>query len=176
MEVERVQVAEGFARLVVFSDGKGTTVDLAWDARLLPPERTPEGPILAEEELAADKMLALFGRAAARDFVDVWVLASRYGLERLCRLAAEKDPGFDRLMLAEMLGRMRRLPRAASRSKTRSTKSSGRPFGAGARSCSVWRGRIQTDRGAQSKRRNAERPLDLKPTSGRTVKEHEERR
>lgn len=36
------------------------------------------GPVLVEEELAVDKMLALFWRAAARDFVDVWVLASRF--------------------------------------------------------------------------------------------------
>ncbi len=112
LEVQRVQVANGFARLLVSSEAETTTVDLSWDARRFPVERVEEGPILADDELAADKLLALFGRAAARDFVDVAALASRYGLERLCDLAAEKDPGFERSVLADMLGTFDRLPRA----------------------------------------------------------------
>lgn len=48
------------------------------------------------EEVAADKTLALFIRATARDLVDVAALSQRYILEQLCELAAEKDPGFDR--------------------------------------------------------------------------------
>jgi hypothetical protein len=40
-----------------------------------------------------DKVLALFGRAEARDLVDLTAVEPRYGLGRLCRLAAEKDPG-----------------------------------------------------------------------------------
>lgn len=112
LEVQRVQVANGFARLLVSSEAETTTVDLSWDARRFPVERVEEGPILADDELAADKLLALFGRAAARDFVDVAALASRYGLERLCELAAEKDPGFERSVLADMLGTFDRLPRA----------------------------------------------------------------
>ena len=35
----------------------------------------------------------------------------RYGLARLCRLAAEKDRGFSPAILAEMLGRFSRLHR-----------------------------------------------------------------
>jgi len=60
--------------------------------------------MLALEELAADKMLALFGRAQARDFVDVAALTTRLGFDRVCELAAEKDPGFSRTVLREMLG------------------------------------------------------------------------
>lgn len=112
LAVLRVQVADGFARLLVSSEVETTTVDLTWDARRFPLEQTENGAILADEELAADKLLALFGRAAARDFVDVAALASRYGLERLCSLAAEKDPGFDRSVLADMLRTFDRLPRA----------------------------------------------------------------
>lgn len=109
--VERLRVADGFAQLSVTSGSDQTTVDLAWDPRLLPPTTTPEGPVLAEEEVAAGKVLALFGRAEARDFVDVSALVSRYGLEHLCQLAAEKDPGFDLAILAEMMSRIDRLPR-----------------------------------------------------------------
>lgn len=112
LKVQRVQVADGFARLLVSSEVETTTIDLTWDARRFPLEQTEGGAILANEELAADKVLALFGRAAARDFVDVAALASRYGFERLCGLAAEKDPGFDRSVLADMLRSFDRLPRA----------------------------------------------------------------
>lgn len=109
--VERLRVADGFAQLSVTSSSDQTTLDLAWDPRLFPPTATPEGPVLAEEEVAAGKVLALFGRAEARDFVDVSALVSRYGLESLCQLAAEKDPGFDRAILAEMMSHIERLPR-----------------------------------------------------------------
>jgi hypothetical protein len=112
LEVRRVQVADGFGRLMVSSRDDETVVDVGWDARRCPRQATDAGPLLAVDELAGDKLLALFGRAAARDFVDVSALVDRYGLERLCQLAAEKDPGFDRRALADMLGRVHRLPRA----------------------------------------------------------------
>lgn len=54
--------------------------------------------------------LVLFSRAEARDFVDLAALEPAYGLDRLCRLAAEKDAGFDRAVLAEMLTRIDRIP------------------------------------------------------------------
>ena len=103
----------GFARPLV-EDGKDRTeVDLGSDARLFPIEQGPGVPLLSREELAVDKLLALFGRAEARDFVDLMSVADRYGLDRLFDLAAEKDHGFDARVFAEMLGRIDRLPRAA---------------------------------------------------------------
>jgi predicted nucleotidyltransferase component of viral defense system len=63
--------------------------------------------MLAGEELAADKVLAVFGRAEARDFIDLLAVESRYGLDHLCRLAAEKDRGFTLVVFAEMLGPLR---------------------------------------------------------------------
>ena len=56
--VERLRVAGGFAQLSVTSASETTTIDLAWDPRLLPPTVTTEGPVLAEEEVAAGKVLA----------------------------------------------------------------------------------------------------------------------
>lgn len=53
-------------------------------------------------------LLALFDRAQARDFIDAEALANRFGLERLCELAAEKDHGFSRDALSEALGTFRR--------------------------------------------------------------------
>ena len=55
---------------------------------------TEEGLVLTEEELAADKVLALVGRIAPRDFVDVDRLAARFDVVVLCELASSKDGGF----------------------------------------------------------------------------------
>lgn len=67
--------------------------------------------MLRGEELAVDKVLAVFGRAEARDFVDLMAVEPTYGLDRLCQLAAEKDRGFTPAVFAEMLGGFRRLRR-----------------------------------------------------------------
>jgi len=111
LTVDRIQVNPGFARLVVESADDRTEVDLAADARLFPAEPSRPAPTLTGEELAVDKLLALFGRAEARDFVDLMAIERRYGLARLCELAAEKDRGFDLTVFAEMLGRFDRLRR-----------------------------------------------------------------
>jgi hypothetical protein len=76
-------------------DGRECKVEVARDARIRPPVRLAVGAVLHVEEVAADKMLALFGRAAARDFVDVVALLGRFPADRLVDLAAEKDRGFD---------------------------------------------------------------------------------
>ena len=61
------------------------------------------GPTFDPEELAGRKLVALFGRAEARDFADVYVLVERFGRATLLERAREVDPGFDRIVLAEML-------------------------------------------------------------------------
>lgn len=110
LEVSTARASGGFVRLVV-ADGSGTTdVDLAHDHRLLPPEETAVGRTLAAEELAIDKVLALFDRAEARDFVDLAAVVDRWGLPYLCRRAKEKDAGFRTELLADQLDRFDRLP------------------------------------------------------------------
>ena len=84
-------------------------VDLALDA---PPEAPPRasflGPTFDLEELAARKVLALFDRAEARDFADVYVLAQRYSTTLLLTRAAELDVGFDPTIFASMLSTVAR--------------------------------------------------------------------
>ena len=109
--VGHVQVNPGFVRLIVSDGDERTELDLASDARLFPAEAGRLAPTLTGEELAVDKVLAVFGRAEARDFADLMALEPRYGLDRLCELAAEKDLGFDLAVFAEMLGRLDRLRR-----------------------------------------------------------------
>ena len=107
--VHHIQENSGFARLVVESADDRTEVDLAADARLFPAEPGRLAPMLSGEELAVDKVLAVFGRAEARDFVDLMAVESRYGLDRLYQLAAEKDRGFTPTVFAGMLAQFGRL-------------------------------------------------------------------
>jgi hypothetical protein len=59
-----------------------------------PVDRDPRVALLSLEELAADKVLALFGRAAARDYQDVAALRRPFSWMVLLQLASEKDAGF----------------------------------------------------------------------------------
>jgi hypothetical protein len=101
--VERVRDAETFCRLVVVGPDS-LVVDLALDT---PPSRPPvasvAGPTFALDELAGRKTLALFDRAEARDFTDVFLLAQRFGKELLVTRAAEVDRGFETAIFAQML-------------------------------------------------------------------------
>jgi hypothetical protein len=64
------------------------------------------GPVLHPADTVANKMCALFGRALARDFVDVdaVVQSGRYSHEDLLRLAQQADGGFEPRMFAGALG------------------------------------------------------------------------
>ncbi len=119
-EVTVVQDSPTFCRMVVRHVDAELLVDLAIDS---PPISTPTmtllGPTLAPIELAGRKLLALFGRAEARDFADVYVLAQRFGKDALLEQALALDAGFDRMVLAQMLGTLERftddeVPLAAS--------------------------------------------------------------
>lgn len=94
----------GFSRLTVETvEGRQVVVEVAHDARLRESVQLEIGRVLHPDEVAADKVLALFGRAAARDLVDVAALTERYPLQQLCALAEEKDAGFDPRVLADAM-------------------------------------------------------------------------
>lgn len=106
--VHRIHDDVTFCRLVV-SGEETLLVDLALDAPPhLPPSQSIAGPTFGLEELAGRKLLALFDRAEARDFADVYVLARRYGADVLLSRAAEVDRGFDLAILADMIGSLAR--------------------------------------------------------------------
>lgn len=106
--VRRIRDTETFCRLVVTA-ADDLLVDLAVDSPPgLPLASSVAGPTFALEELAGRKLVALFDRAEARDFADVFVLARRYGTETLIQRAEEVDLGFDRAVLAQMLGSLSR--------------------------------------------------------------------
>lgn len=84
-------------------------VDIALDATPgHPPVASIAGPTLALSEPAGRKMIALFDRAAARDFVDVFALSTSFGKDELLRLAGGIDAGFDPRVLADMFDMLTR--------------------------------------------------------------------
>jgi hypothetical protein len=107
-EVAEVIRNDTFARLLL-SDGTGAEPDkleLSADWRAHPPVLLKVGPVLHPDDAVANKMIALYGRAAARDFldVDVAIESGLYVRERLLELAEAADSGFDRIRFAEALG------------------------------------------------------------------------
>jgi hypothetical protein len=106
---ERIHDSDTFCRMVVRSADAGVLVDLAVSAPPdLPASLTSAGPTLAPEELAGHKLLALFDRAAARDFADVYVLARLFGKDGLLARAGRIDAGFDVRVLADMIATLDR--------------------------------------------------------------------
>jgi len=97
-----------FCRLVVHGP-QDLLVDIALDSPPLNPATASfMGPTFAPQELAARKLLALFDRAEARDFADVYVLLRTYTKSELLTWAKDIDAGFDAGFLAEQLGTLRR--------------------------------------------------------------------
>ena len=74
--VERIRDTDTFCRLIVHGDDD-LLVDLALDSPpTMPPSASFAGPTFGLEELAGRKVVALFDRAEARDFADVFALVS----------------------------------------------------------------------------------------------------
>jgi predicted nucleotidyltransferase component of viral defense system len=97
-----VQAGETFVRLGIVGD-EDLLVDIAIDvAASKTPVVSIVGPTFAADELAGRKLIALFDRAAARDFSDVYVLVQRFGRAVLLERAAEVDGGFDHRLLVDM--------------------------------------------------------------------------
>ncbi|MGH3982168.1 MAG: nucleotidyl transferase AbiEii/AbiGii toxin family protein [Pseudonocardiaceae bacterium] len=106
--VHRARDTATFCRLVV-SGAEDLLVDLALDTPPnLPAIVSMAGPTFALEELAGRKVIALFDRAEARDFADVYILAQRYTKLLLLTRAAEVDGGFDLAIFADMLDTLSR--------------------------------------------------------------------
>jgi len=111
LTVQTRRSVPGFTQFRVSDGVDATALDLSWDTRLNPTQSTEVGPALATDDLAADKTLALFGRAEARDFVDVYHLRAGYSRADLMRLAGEKDRGFSADRFTEAIERIDRYER-----------------------------------------------------------------
>ena len=101
--VDQVRQGDDFCRLVVHGP-EDLIVDLALEAApSMPATVSILGPTFAPDELAGRKLLALFDRAAARDFADVFQLSERYDQPTLFRLAHDLDAGVEPHALAGMI-------------------------------------------------------------------------
>jgi hypothetical protein len=96
--------ADGFSKILVTDEHERTQVDLGFDPASHDPVLFAIGPVRHLSDLAGDKLLALFSRAAARDFIDVAALLRRFTKSELCAIAASKDQGFDIDVLADAFG------------------------------------------------------------------------
>ncbi len=102
MQTRRQRGIHSFVEILVEKGEESTIVHLAQDApfRLDKVKEFPEYPKLKIDSLvdiASNKLLALFGRATLRDFIDIYLLVKkqRFTPEQLMSKAKEKDPGFD---------------------------------------------------------------------------------
>lgn len=101
-ECARQRGFHSFVELVVSREGETTLVHLALDSafRFNPATEFPGYPRLKVDSLAdiaSNKLLALFGRATLRDFIDVYSLVKKghFSKQQLVEMAVRKDPGFD---------------------------------------------------------------------------------
>jgi Nucleotidyl transferase AbiEii toxin, Type IV TA system len=115
LKVEVHVASHGFAKLSVAdpkNSDRRTQVDVGFDPAGHEAVSMTFGPVRAIEDLAADKLLALFGRAAARDFVDVHALRQRFTRREMEIGAQAKDRGFSLDVLADAFGVLGSLPRS----------------------------------------------------------------
>ncbi|MGH3719911.1 MAG: nucleotidyl transferase AbiEii/AbiGii toxin family protein [Pseudonocardiaceae bacterium] len=113
LAVEIMRRDPAFTRLVLTDDqGRRVRVELGIDWRAHPPVQLDIGPVLHPDDAVANKLAALYGRAADRDYVDIDAVlrSGRYSSADLLRLAREADPGFDVAMFAQALLAVDRIP------------------------------------------------------------------
>jgi len=107
---ERYRDEDTFVRIIISKGTEEVMVELCRDSEPLRPlHSTFIGPVLDLEDSAGNKMLALFGRAAPRDFADLYALSARYDRTQLMVFAAQRDLGFDRDVFRQMLGFLHRI-------------------------------------------------------------------
>jgi predicted nucleotidyltransferase component of viral defense system len=109
---ERKRGFRSFVELAISAGSESTVIHIALDSpsRLDPLISAREFSGLKIDSLrdmAANKVLALFGRATLRDFVDVFFLVKeKYEKIDLIQMAQKKDPGFDLYWLATAFERI----------------------------------------------------------------------
>lgn len=110
---QRQRGLHSFVELVATKDKESTVIHLAQDTpyRIEPLKQFLEYPKLNVDSLidiSTNKLLALFGRATLRDFIDVYFLIKQkhFTAKELVLGAKDKDPGFDLYWLGVALERI----------------------------------------------------------------------
>jgi hypothetical protein len=99
-----------FHRLVLTKPGERVEIDLAVDSPpLYPVETVGDIPVLAPQDLAGRKILAIIDRAEGRDYVDLWSLTKRFDRTDIIEWAQRLDAGVGTDQVADALGQIERL-------------------------------------------------------------------
>lgn len=99
-----------FTRLVATMGEVTVEIDLAVDSPpLFPTEFVLGLPVLAGQDLAAHKILAVLDRAEGRDYTDLRALADRYSPSECIRWAQELDSGISTVDIAIAFDKLNRL-------------------------------------------------------------------
>ncbi len=109
---ERIRTTSFRQVFVRAANGEELKIDLVRDVGPQFGEHQVLDKIIVDSELniAANKVTAIFGRTAPKDFVDLYFLIKKgYTLDALIPLAKEKDLGFSEFYFAGMLRQSRRL-------------------------------------------------------------------
>lgn len=116
LKVEKVRGFSSFTELFISSSNESTVIHIALDApfRLENTIASDEFPMLkidSLKDISTNKLLALFGRASCKDFIDVYfILQEYYSRKELIEFAKQKDPGFDLYWLGIAFERIENFP------------------------------------------------------------------
>ncbi|MDI3194604.1 nucleotidyl transferase AbiEii/AbiGii toxin family protein [Pseudarthrobacter sp. AL07] len=110
--VEITRQYDGFASVTVGHDQEAVVIDLGLDWWENSPAIIDIGPILSLKDSVASKLLAVYGRGYARDYLDAYSIISsrRFTHQELIRLCQRRDPHLDLPLLAASITRHRALP------------------------------------------------------------------
>lgn len=118
-EIERSRGFRSFIELTVNSPPESTIIHIALDspfrlAPLIDSKKFQGLKIDSLSDIAANKLLALFGRATLRDFVDVYFLLKKgFKKNELVDKAEKKDPGFDIYWLGTAFEKINEFPKGS---------------------------------------------------------------
>lgn len=108
MVVEDQITSDTFLRFILRTDGEILKTDFVKDVPIHFGEIKTFDQIRVDslENISTGKLLALFGRADAKDFIDLYFILEKeklIGFEQVLALAKQKDLGLQEIYLAEMI-------------------------------------------------------------------------
>ncbi|HWP58917.1 MAG TPA: nucleotidyl transferase AbiEii/AbiGii toxin family protein [Candidatus Acidoferrales bacterium] len=119
--VQEIRSFSSFWEAVTSKGNESFKIQLAYDSPFLISaiEEKQGLRIHGFEDIAAGKLLALYGRAEERDFIDIYfiVKSGKISLETMIELAKKKDPGLDEYYLAIAFEQSEKIPDDPSKLK-----------------------------------------------------------
>ncbi len=110
--VEITRHFEEFASITVGHNEEAVVIDLGLDWWENSPAIIDIGPILSLKDSVASKLLAVYSRGYARDYLDAYsiITSHRFIHQQLITLCQRRDPTLDLPTLAAAIARHRTLP------------------------------------------------------------------